>query len=66
MYVSIFPNPLFFFLRMMPVNVETESAYTPERLVVESVKVMRSKISVLRKAALALGGSSDGDVEMEG
>jgi hypothetical protein len=34
--------------------------------VYESIGVMRSKIAGLRKAALALGGVQDGDVEMEG
>jgi DNA-directed RNA polymerase I and III subunit RPAC1 len=48
------------------VNIESESAYKPERLVYESIGVMRSKIAGLRKAALALGGVQDGDVEMEG
>jgi DNA-directed RNA polymerase I and III subunit RPAC1 len=47
------------------VNIESESAYAPERLFTESISVMRQKITGLRKAALALkGGVEEGDVEM--
>ena len=56
---------------VIPVNIESESAYTPERLFPESIKVMRSKIASIRKAAEALlagpdgeGASADGDVPM--
>ncbi|KAH8088985.1 insert subdomain of RNA polymerase alpha subunit [Cristinia sonorae] len=52
-------------------NIESEGAYTPERLLPESIKVMRAKIASIRKAAEALltggdgeGASADGDVEM--
>jgi len=52
-------------------NIESEGPYTPERLFPESIKVMRSKIASIRKAAEALlvgtdeeGASADGDVEM--
>lgn len=46
--------------------METESAYTPERLFPEAVKVMREKISVIRTAAEALKSQLEGtgDVEM--
>lgn len=50
------------------VHVESESAYEPERLFRESVRVMRAKIAVVRAAAqrLAAGGpeGADGDVSM--
>ncbi|TFK33811.1 DNA-directed RNA polymerase [Crucibulum laeve] len=51
-------------------NVESEGPYAPERLLTESVKVMREKIAVMRRAAEALqeqfggAGAADGDVEM--
>ena len=50
------------------VNVESESAYAPERLLIESVKVMREKLNTIKAAALALREKSiagDGDVMME-
>jgi len=49
-------------------NLESESAYRPEQLLPEAIKVMRSKIAAIRKAAQALvvdgpiGGNED--VEM--
>lgn len=45
------------------VNVESESAYAPERLPSEAIKVMREKIAVVRKAAEALRSDAP-DVEM--
>lgn len=36
------------------VNVESEGFYPPERLLPEAIKVMRSKIATIRKAAEAL------------
>lgn len=39
---------------VITVNVESEGFYPPERLLPESVKVMRSKIATIRKAAEAL------------
>jgi len=36
------------------VKIETESAYSPERLFEESVKVFRQKVSTIRQAAAAL------------
>jgi DNA-directed RNA polymerase I and III subunit RPAC1 len=49
-----------------PVNIESEGPYEPEQLLPESIKVMRDKIAVLKRAAMALvdGGQGDGDVEM--
>ncbi|OCH88520.1 insert subdomain of RNA polymerase alpha subunit [Obba rivulosa] len=57
------------------VNVESEGPYAPEEMFLESIKVMRAKIALVREAAEALlaapdseGGvvvSADGDVEME-
>ncbi|VDB91483.1 unnamed protein product [Peniophora sp. CBMAI 1063] len=35
-------------------NVETESAYEPQRLPLESIRIMRDKIAALREAALSL------------
>lgn len=48
-------------------NVESESAYAPENLLPEAIKVMRAKIAVIKKAAEALMGNPGGsiDVEME-
>lgn len=40
-------------------NIESESLYPPERLFRESIKVMRSKIATIRKAAEALIADSD-------
>ena len=61
------------------VSIESESAYNPEELMPEAIKVMRSKISSIRAAAEALlqdsqdlsgggtdGPDADGDVEMDG
>ncbi|KAJ3573100.1 hypothetical protein NP233_g2646 [Leucocoprinus birnbaumii] len=48
-------------------NIETESAYPPERLFPEALKVMREKISIIRQAAEALKAQLEGttaDVEM--
>ncbi|KDQ56249.1 hypothetical protein JAAARDRAFT_59156 [Jaapia argillacea MUCL 33604] len=47
-------------------HIESEGAYTPERLLPESIKVMREKIATIRKAAEALRSDSggSGDVEM--
>lgn len=52
------------------VNVESESAYAPERLLIESVKVMREKLALIKQAAEALreksiAGLGEGDVIME-
>lgn len=48
------------------VNIESEGAYTPEALFLESIKVMREKISVLKRAVEAFSNSSgDGDIQME-
>ncbi|KAG5636090.1 hypothetical protein H0H81_009138 [Sphagnurus paluster] len=48
-------------------NIESESAYAPERLLPEAIQIMREKIAILRKAAEALlnaDGAADGDVQM--
>ena len=64
---------------MCIVSVESEGPYTPESLLPEAIKVMRSKIASIREAAEALiadsqdlgggglatvGPNADGDVEM--
>ncbi|EIM80896.1 uncharacterized protein STEHIDRAFT_105319 [Stereum hirsutum FP-91666 SS1] len=47
-------------------NIESEGAYAPEALFLESIKVMREKISVLKRAVEAFSNSSgDGDIQME-
>ncbi|KAF9479047.1 hypothetical protein BDN70DRAFT_879200 [Pholiota conissans] len=49
-------------------NVESESAYAPERILLESIKVMREKLAVIKVAAEALRAKStavDNDVMME-
>ncbi|TRM67819.1 DNA-directed RNA polymerase [Schizophyllum amplum] len=52
-------------------NVESEGAYAPEWLLAESVKILRSKIAVIKAAAQALRdqdgeqSAADGDVSME-
>lgn len=43
-------------------NVESEGPYAPERLLPESVKVMRDKIASIRKAAQALLADADGEL----
>jgi len=40
--------------QLLPVNVESEGPYAPERLLTEAVKVMREKIAVIKLAAEAL------------
>ncbi|TDL13160.1 hypothetical protein BD410DRAFT_797694 [Rickenella mellea] len=44
---------------MFAVNVESEGPYTPERIFPTSIRIMREKIAVLRKAAQALLADSD-------
>lgn len=57
----------FLFAHGHEVNIESEGAYAPERLLPEAIKVMRDKISTIRKAAEALQNISDSeDVEMKG
>lgn len=48
------------------VNIESESFYPPERLFSESIRVMRGKIAVIRKAAEALLADSDALDVVEG
>lgn len=43
------------------VNVESEGAYPPERLLPEAIHVFRNKIDTIREAALSLRAE---DVEM--
>lgn len=53
--------------QLLSVNIESEGPYAPERLLLEAIKIMREKISVLRKAAdsLLVGDSPDDiDVQM--
>ncbi|KAI3604993.1 dna-directed rna polymerases i and iii subunit rpac1 [Moniliophthora roreri] len=45
-------------------SVETESAYKPEMLMNEAIRVMRSKIEVIKRAAEVLRDQGDGDVTM--
>ena len=47
-----------------PVNVESESAYEPQRLPLESVRIMREKIATLREAALSLTTPDGGEDQM--
>ncbi|KAI0073582.1 insert subdomain of RNA polymerase alpha subunit [Panus rudis PR-1116 ss-1] len=42
-------------------NVESEGAYVPERLFLESIKVMREKIATIKQAAEGLMSPSDGE-----
>ncbi|KAL9709205.1 DNA-directed RNA polymerase core subunit rpc40 [Leucoagaricus gongylophorus] len=46
-------------------NIETESAYPPERLFPEAVRVMREKISVIRIAAVTLRAQLEGTADVE-
>ena len=46
------------------VNVETESAYEPQRLPLESIRIMRDKIAALREAALSLTALDGGEDQM--
>ncbi|KAF5350448.1 hypothetical protein D9756_008582 [Leucocoprinus leucothites] len=46
-------------------NIETESAYPPERLFPEAVRVMREKISIIRNAAEALKAQLEGTTDVE-
>jgi hypothetical protein len=47
-----------------PVNVESESAYEPAEIFLESIHVMRQKLATLFAAAKKLKGE-DGDVTMQ-
>jgi len=47
------------------VNIQTESAYPPERLFPEAVRVMREKISVIKIAALTLKVQLEGTADEE-
>lgn len=46
-------------------NIESEGPYAPERLLLESTKVMRQKISTLRRAADALLASDSGNADVQ-
>ena len=50
----------------LEVNIESEGPYEPQRLPLEAVRVMREKISVLKRAAEALRipGDPEGDIQM--
>ncbi|KAJ7221665.1 DNA-directed RNA polymerase [Mycena pura] len=49
----------------LSVNVESESAYPPQRLPLEAISIMREKIANIRRAAEALlDQPADGDVSM--
>lgn len=39
---------------LLSVSIESEGPYTPERMLPEAVKVMRQKITAIRKAAQGL------------
>lgn len=43
-----------FLIATLPVSVESEGPYEPERLLPEAIKVMRAKIASIRAAAEAL------------
>jgi len=47
-------------------NIESESAYPPERLFPESIRVMREKIANIRTAAEALLADADGALGVDG
>jgi DNA-directed RNA polymerase I and III subunit RPAC1 len=56
---------------LVPVSVESEGPYAPERLLLEAIKVMREKLSVMKSAAEALldqegmvNTGNAGDVQM--
>ncbi len=53
----ILPTPGFILLEcscVRIVNVESEGAYSPERLLPEAIKVMREKLAIIKKAAESL------------
>jgi DNA-directed RNA polymerase I and III subunit RPAC1 len=55
---------------MLPVNVESEGPYAPEKLLPESIRILRQKIATIRSAAeqllVEIEGEpvAQGDVEM--
>ena len=55
---------------MLPVNVESEGHYAPEKLLPESIKILREKIATIRSVAEQLlvevegEPAAQGDVEM--
>lgn len=67
-FVLLYLSPSCVNLSPPLVNVESEGAYTPERLLPEALKVMREKISIIKNATQALKaqieGTGSGDVDM--
>ena len=55
---------------VLPVNVESEGPYAPEKLLPESIKILRQKIATIKSAAELLlveiegEPATEGDVEM--
>ena len=51
---------------MFPVNVESEGPYAPEKLLPESIKILRQKITTIRSAAEQLLVEVEGDLAVQG
>ena len=51
---------------MSSVNVESEGPYAPEKLLPESIKILRQKISTIRSAAELLIAEIEGDPGVPG
>lgn len=51
---------------MFPVNVESEGPYAPEKLLPESIKILRQKIAAIRTAAEQLLAEIEGDPVVQG
>lgn len=63
--LSICVSSGYSFLTSFPVNVESESAYKPEQILPVAIRIMRSKIKVLKTAAEKLKREVDGDAPTE-
>ena len=51
---------------MLPVNVESEGHYAPEKLLPESIKILRQKIATIRSATEQLLVENEGETVVQG
>lgn len=50
----------------LPVNVESEGPYAPEKLLPESIRILRQKISTIKSAAEQLLVEIEGEPAVQG
>ena len=51
---------------MVPVNVESEGPYAPEKLLPESIKILRQKIATIKSGAELLLVEIEGEPAVQG